>query len=78
MLAELRGAIETVRSDLLADAVDTLTVAATAEEADLRRHFTERQGLLAASALSRIEPPLLARIEPPWRWQQAARAPVQV
>ena len=48
MLADLRGALDTVRSDLLAAAVDTLTVAATADETELRRRFDERQGLLAA------------------------------
>ncbi len=48
MLAELRGALDTVPSNLLADAVDTLTVAATAKETDLRRRFDERQHHLAA------------------------------
>ncbi len=48
MLAELRGILDAVRSDLLADAVDTLTVAATAEETDLRRRFDERQDRFAA------------------------------
>ncbi len=48
MLAELCGAHDTVRSDLLAHAVDTLTVAATAQETELRRRFDERQALLVA------------------------------
>ncbi len=48
ILAELRGALDTIRSDLLADAVDTLTVAATAKETDLRRRFEERHDRFAA------------------------------
>ncbi len=48
MLAELRGALDAVRSDLLVDAVDTLTVAATARETELRRRFTERQDRVVA------------------------------
>jgi hypothetical protein len=47
MLTELRGAVDVVRSDLLADAVETLTVAATADETELRRRFDERRHLLA-------------------------------
>ncbi len=49
MLAELRGAVDDVRSDLLADAIATLDTAATATESDLRCRFTERQGWLAAA-----------------------------
>ncbi len=49
MLAELRGAVDAVRADLLADAIATLDTAATATESDLRCRFTERQGLLAAA-----------------------------
>ncbi len=47
-LPQANGALDAVRSDLLADAVDTLTVAATAEETELRCRFTERQDRLAA------------------------------
>ncbi len=49
MLAELRGAVDTVRSDLLADAIATLDTAASVTEPDLRCRFTERQGWLAAA-----------------------------
>ncbi len=41
-LAELRGAIDCVRSDLLADAVDTLKATATLDEAELRRSDLRR------------------------------------
>ncbi len=47
MLAELRGAIDTVRSDLLSDAIATLDTAGSVTEPDLRCRFTERQGWLA-------------------------------
>ena len=49
MLAELRGAVDVVRSDLLADAIATLATAASATESDLRCRFTERHGWLAAT-----------------------------
>ncbi len=49
MLAELRGAVDVVRSDLLADAIVTLDTTASVTEADLRCRFTERQGWLAAA-----------------------------
>jgi len=42
-LAELRGAVDCVRADLLADAVDTLTTAASRGEPALRRAFLERR-----------------------------------
>jgi hypothetical protein len=49
ILAELRGAVDAVRSDLLADAIATLDTASTATESGLRCRFTERQGWLAAA-----------------------------
>jgi hypothetical protein len=49
MLAELRGAVDVVRADLLADAITTLAGAALADESSLRRRFTERQSWLAAA-----------------------------
>jgi hypothetical protein len=49
MLAELRGAVDVVRTDLLADAITTLATAAMADESNLRGRFTERQGWLAAA-----------------------------
>jgi hypothetical protein len=49
MLAELRGAVDVVRTDLLADAIATLDVASTADESNLRGRFVERQSWLAAA-----------------------------
>jgi hypothetical protein len=49
MLAELRGAVDVVRCDLLADAITTLAAASLADESNLRGRFTERQGWLAAA-----------------------------
>jgi len=49
VLAELRGAVDVVRTDLLADAIDTLASAAAASEPALRCRFAERQGWLAAA-----------------------------
>ncbi len=49
ILAELRGAVDIVRTDLLVDVIATLHTAATATESDLRCRFTERQGWLAAA-----------------------------
>jgi hypothetical protein len=46
-LAEMWGALHCVNSDLIADAIKTLQLAATRDEADLRRHFDQRQQLLA-------------------------------
>jgi len=46
MLCELRGAIDGVREDLLADAIETLEVAGTLSEGELRRRFAERRRLL--------------------------------
>jgi hypothetical protein len=48
MLAELRGTVDVVRSDLLADAITTLA-ASLADESSLQGRFTERQGWLAAA-----------------------------
>ena len=47
MLAELRGAVDIVRADLLADAITTLDAAAIATESDLRGCHSERRGFLA-------------------------------
>jgi septal ring factor EnvC (AmiA/AmiB activator) len=47
MLAELRGAVDVVRLDLLADATATLATASLVDESSLRRRFTARQGWLA-------------------------------
>jgi hypothetical protein len=47
MLAELRGAVDVVRVDLLADAIATLATASLVDESSLRRRFTARQGWLA-------------------------------
>lgn len=47
-LAEMRDALHGVNSDLIADAIKTLQLAATRDEADLRRHFDQRQQWLAA------------------------------
>lgn len=44
--AELRGAIESVRCDLLDDAILTLAAASRRSEAELRRLFERRRGLL--------------------------------
>ena len=41
--AELRAGIECVQTDLLADAIETLLVLATATESQLRESFEERQ-----------------------------------
>jgi hypothetical protein len=49
MLAELRGAVDVVRTDLLADAITTLVTAALADESNLRGRFVERQSWLAAA-----------------------------
>ena len=46
--AELGGTVDCVRIDLLADTIETLTIAASAIDSDLRFRFTERAGLLAA------------------------------
>lgn len=48
---ELRGAVDCVRSDLLTDAIETLSFAATASEADLHRSFEERQRWLVAAVV---------------------------
>jgi hypothetical protein len=47
MLAELRGAVDVVRVDLLGDAIATLATASLVDESSLRRRFTARQGWLA-------------------------------
>jgi hypothetical protein len=47
MLAELRGAVDVVRVDLLGDAIATLATASLDDESSLRRRFTARQGWLA-------------------------------
>jgi hypothetical protein len=49
MLAELRGAVDVVRVDLLGDAIATLATASLVDESSLRRRFTERQSWLAAA-----------------------------
>ena len=46
-LAEMASGLRCVRSDLLADAIETLEVLATADDAELRHRFEERQGWLA-------------------------------
>jgi hypothetical protein len=51
ILTELRGTVDCVRSDLLSDAIATLSVAATASESDLHRSFEERQRWLVAVAM---------------------------
>ena len=48
-LAEVRAAIDCVRTDLLADAIETLTAAATATERQLKACFEERRQWAAAS-----------------------------
>ncbi len=48
---ELRSAVDCVRSDLLTDAIETLSFAATASEADLHRSFEERQRWLVAAVV---------------------------
>jgi hypothetical protein len=45
MRAELRGVLECVRSDLLADAVNTLRAAATRDEAGFRGELRKRLAL---------------------------------
>ena len=45
-LAELRGAIDCVRSDLLSDAMTTLERAAILSEGELYRHYCERRRVL--------------------------------
>jgi septal ring factor EnvC (AmiA/AmiB activator) len=47
MIAELRGAVDVVRTDLLGDAIATLATASLVDESSLRRRFTARQGWLA-------------------------------
>jgi septal ring factor EnvC (AmiA/AmiB activator) len=47
MLAELRGAVDVVRVDLLGDAIATLATASLVDQSSLRRRFTARQGWLA-------------------------------
>ena len=46
VLAELRAAIDCVRSDLLSDAMTTLERAATMSEGELHERFCERRQLL--------------------------------
>ena len=46
--AEIRAAIETVRTDLLADAIDTLDLAASGETHVLWRRFVQRRQWLKA------------------------------
>ncbi len=46
ILAELRGAIDCVRADLLADAIMTLDVAGTMTGDELRRRRAERRRVL--------------------------------
>ncbi len=46
ILAELRGAIDCVRADLLADAIMTLDAAGTMTEDELRRRCAERRRVL--------------------------------
>jgi hypothetical protein len=41
-LSEIRGAVEVVRADLLADALDTLLAVANGDVAELRRRFEQR------------------------------------
>ena len=48
---ELRSAVDCVRSDLLTDAIETLSFAATASEADLHRSSEERQRWLVAAVV---------------------------
>ena len=48
---ELRSAVDCVRSDLLTDAIETLSFAATASEEDLHRSFEERQRWLVAAVV---------------------------
>ncbi len=45
-LAELGEGLRCVRTDLLADAIETLDALATLDEAELRRRFERRQGWL--------------------------------
>ena len=42
-LAELRAALDCVRTDLLVDAVETLRLAANLDEEQLKQRFEERQ-----------------------------------
>ncbi len=46
ILAELRGAVDCVRADLLADAIMTLEAAGTMTEDELRRQCAERRRVL--------------------------------
>ena len=48
--AEIQAAIETVRTDLLADAIDTLDLAASGETHVLWRSFAQRRRWLKAEA----------------------------
>jgi hypothetical protein len=43
----MAAGLRCVRSDLLADAIETMEVLATADDAELRRRFEERHGWLA-------------------------------
>ncbi len=45
-LIELRGTIDCVRTDLLADAIDTLEAAGNVTEEELRRRFAQRRQVL--------------------------------
>lgn len=52
VLAEIRGTVETVRTDLLDDAIATLEALAVASDRELRRRFDERLSWLEAVAAS--------------------------
>ena len=49
--AEIRGAIEAVRIDLLADAAETLSLAAEGSVEELRRRYRQRQEWLERAAV---------------------------
>ena len=48
VLAEVGEGLRCVKTDLLADAIETLQVLATVDEAELRRRFEQRQSWLEA------------------------------
>lgn len=48
VLAEVGEGLRCVRTDLLADAIETLDALATLEDTELRRRFERRQGWLEA------------------------------